>query len=92
MTKEIKSISPLHANRPITSNVPNNTYNQFGFYRPPTQINQSSNMNKSFNNMQVKGGMPGVQNFQIQFEVPSSNMSINYVNPNKTNLGFGRFS
>ena len=50
----MKSYSPFHGNRP--PNIPVNN-NQFGYYRPVAQMNPQTQLNKSINSQQFKGGI-----------------------------------
>ncbi len=60
---------------------------QSGYYKPMPLMNGPTGSNKSFNNPQIK---PPIQGFN-QVQTPNS-IPVNYVNPNKTANGFGRFS
>jgi len=69
-----------------SNNTMNNNY--LGFYRPMPQMNPPI---KSFNNLNMKSGLQETQGSN-QTQNPPQIGPMNYVNPNKTNVGFGRFS
>ncbi len=77
----------MHSKKNVTG--VNSSMGGPNYYRPPQQFIPNSN-NKTFtgmmNNPKLPLNAPPTENANI------SSQSINYINPNKNNLGYGRYS
>lgn len=58
------------------------------YYRPPQQFLPTSSNNKTFSGLLNANKSPSNQ----PSESNPSNQSLNFINPSKNNLGFGRYS
>jgi hypothetical protein len=61
----------------------------FNYYRPPQQFIPPNSNNKTFSGLLNANKSPSNQPSE---SANTSNQSINFINPNKNNLGFGRYS
>lgn len=76
----------MHAKKNAT-NASNPPLPGVNYYRPPQQFIPPNINNKTFTSMLASTKSPVNQG-----DPNLSNQSINFINPNKNNLGFGRYS
>jgi hypothetical protein len=83
-----KAYSPMHSKK-LVPGAPGSNLGGINYFRPPQQFIPPNSNNKTFSGLLNTAKSPSSQ----PPENPNlSNQSINFINPNKNNLGFGRYS